>query len=75
MKLKRIAAHKRDEDEKDVAGQSLESLPADKWPCCVEERATFMAPFETEQIKKHALADRNEKQYGHFQPSSQRYPA
>jgi len=75
VKLKRIAAQKRDEDEREVAGQSLESFPADKWPCCVEERATFMAPFETEQIKKHALADRNEKQYGHFQPTRQRYPA
>jgi len=75
VKLKRIAAHKRDDDERDLAGQSLESLPADKWPCCVEERATFMAPFETEHTKRHALAAMNQEHYGHFRPTIQRYPA
>lgn len=75
VKLKRIAGHKRDEDEKVIAGQSLETLLADKWPCCVEERAMFMAPFETEHIKRHALANVNKKHYGHFQPTRQHYPA
>ena len=34
-----------------------------------------MAPFELEQVKRHALAKVNPKQYGHFQPTRQRYPA
>ena len=33
-----------------------------------------MAPFEMEHIKRHALAQRNPKFYGHFQPTPQRYP-
>ncbi len=35
----------------------------------------FMAPFETEHVKKHALASVNKEHYGHFQPTRQRYPA
>ncbi len=74
-KLKRISEHKNEEQEKPNAGRSLEELPNEQWPCCVEERATFMAPFEMEQVKRHALAERNPKIYGHFQPTPQRYPA
>lgn len=75
VKLTRIAAHKDEEQEKLVAGQSLDNLTCEQWPCCVEERGTFMAPFEMEQVKKHALADKNPKHYGHFLPTLQRYPA
>ena len=74
-KLKGIASAKKEESEKLIAGRSLEELHVDQWPCCVEERATFMAPFEMEHLKKHALAKVNSKQYGHFQPTRQRYPA
>lgn len=35
----------------------------------------FMAPFETEHLKRHALASVNKEHYGHFQPTRQRYPA
>jgi ATP-dependent exoDNAse (exonuclease V) alpha subunit len=75
VKLKRIAGLKRDDIEQGIHGESLETLPAGQWPCCVEERATFMAPFEMEQTKRHALADKNPKHYGHFIPTTQRYPA
>ncbi|HET6145565.1 MAG TPA: AAA family ATPase [Candidatus Acidoferrales bacterium] len=74
-KLKGIASSKNEETEKLIAGRSLEDLRVDQWPCCVGERATFMAPFEMEQIKKHALAKVNAKNYGHFQPTRQRCPA
>ena len=74
-KLKGIAGAKNEENEKLIAGRSLEELPRAQWPCCVEERATFMAPFEMEHLKKHALAKVNPNQYGHFQPTRQRYPA
>ena len=75
VKLKRIAAHKKDELETPVAGRSLEELPLDQWPCCVEERAAFMAPFQMELIKRHALAKTNPQHYGHFQETPQRFPA
>lgn len=74
-KLKRIAELKKDDREAPIAGRSLEELSRDQWPCCVEERATFMVPFEMEQEKKHALAAVNADVYGHFLPTPQRYPA
>jgi len=73
-KLKRIAGQKKDEAEQPLAGKSLETLPREQWPCCVEERATFMAPFETEHLKRHALADKNPEHYGHFVATPQRFP-
>ncbi|HZM05278.1 MAG TPA: hypothetical protein VFC44_19960, partial [Candidatus Saccharimonadales bacterium] len=74
-KLKRIAGQKKEDQETPHSGRTLEDLPREQWPCCVEERATFMAPFQMEQVKRHALATVNTKQYGHFRPTSQRYPA
>lgn len=74
-KLKGIANHKKDTEEQAIAGRSLDELPREQWPCCVHERATFMAPFEMEQEKRHALAAMNPKHYGHFKPTPQRYPA
>jgi hypothetical protein len=74
-KLKRIAGAKRDEAERSVAGMSLEKFSREDWPPCVDESATFMAPFELELIKRHALAKKNPKLYGHFEPTPQRYPA
>jgi len=73
--LKGMAGKKHDEQEKPIAGCSLDELPSDQWPHCVHERATFMAPFEMEIIKRHALAERSPQHYGHFQPTRQRYPA
>ena len=74
-KLTRIAGGKKEEAEVLIAGASFAELPRDQWPCCVDERATFMAPFEMEQVKRHALAEKSPKHYGHFQPTPQRYPA
>lgn len=74
-KLKGIAGRKKDEQEIPIAGRSLEKLSHEQWPCCVDERAMFMAPFEMEQEKRHALAAVNTKHYGHFKPTRQRYPA
>ena len=74
-KLKPIAAHKNEAQEKMIVGRTLEALPHEQWPCCVQERAAFMAPFEMEHITRHGLAERSPKHYGHFQPTRQRYPA
>lgn len=75
VKLKRIAATKHDEAELLIAGKSLDEIPREQWPSCVDERATFMAPFELEHLKRHALAEQDQEHYGHFKPTPQRYPA
>lgn len=74
-KLKRIAGAKKDQAEMAIAGKRLEDIPQEQWPCCVSERATFMAPYAMDQVKRHALAERDSKNYGHFLPTMQRYPA
>lgn len=74
-KLKGIAGNKKDEAELPHAGLSLEQIPQAEWPCCIGERAAFMARFEITQIKTHALAKNSPKHYGHFLPTPQRYPA
>lgn len=75
VKLKGIASSKNDEQECKIAGKSLDNLPAEELPPCINERGSFMAPFELEPIKRHALAHMNPDDYGHFQPTPQRYPA
>src|SRR5688572_13392605 len=74
-KLKGIAGAKKDAHETAIAGRTLADLPNDQWPPCVNERATFMAPFELDQIRRHALARDHSEHYGHFIPTPQRYPA
>lgn len=75
VKLKGITDKKSDEQECKIAGHSLDDLAAPDLPPCVNERGSFMAPFELEPIKRHALAHMNAADYGHFQPTPQRYPA
>jgi hypothetical protein len=74
VKLKGIAAAEKDK-EQTVAGRCLDELPREQWPCCLDERSAFMAPFELELTKRHALASKNPEFYGHFRPTAQRYPA
>lgn len=75
VKLKGITDKKNDEQECKIAGRSLDDLPAQDLPPCVNERGSFMASFELEPVKRHALAHMNPDAYGHFQPTPQRYPA
>ncbi len=74
-RLKRIAGAKNDAAELPHAGKSIQDLPHDVRPPCLDERATFMAPFEFDQHKAHALAKSSPQHYGHFTPTLQRYPA
>ncbi len=74
-KLKGIAAAKNDSAEVKFAGRRLDELQAGELPACVNERGAFMAPFEMDHVKRHALAVQNPKNYGHFRPTPQRYPA
>ena len=74
-KLKQIAAEKKDEDEQRQASvESLYDLPREQWPCCVGERAMFMAPFKMDLKKHHPLAKNQPQHYGHIQPTLQHHP-
>lgn len=75
VKLTRIAEAKDEIKEIAVRGKRLDEIPPAQWPCCIDERAMLMAPFEIELVKKHALAEVNKEHYGHFRPTPQRYPA
>ena len=72
-KLKRIADGKNDQAEMLIAGKRLADLPGADWPCCIDESAGFMAPFEFSRTKTHLFSDRDH--YKHLRPTSQRFPA
>ena len=72
-KLKRIANGKDDLAEMSVAGTKLIDLPLTQWPCCVDESASFMAPFELSHIKTHPFEGSDN--YRHFDPTRQTLPA
>jgi len=74
LRLARIAAERDEEKERSVAGQSLKDLPETRWPCCVTERATFMAPFEFVRNAEHPYHYSSPNTHGHFAKSPLRYP-
>ena len=74
-KLKGIGRSKIDAQEIKFAGKRLDEISVSDWPACVHERGMFMAPMEMDHVKRHALAEQMPKVYGHFRPTTQRYPA
>lgn len=74
LKLKRIAEDKDDTAEKAIAGKPLSEIPQEQWPCCVDERMTFMAPFEFTKTKNHPYNRDAEGSHGHFAPTQLRHP-
>ncbi|MCT8975109.1 AAA family ATPase [Clostridium sp. CX1] len=75
LRLRRIAEQREDELEEEVAGKSIEFLEQNKWPCCIAERGTFMAPFEFERFVSHPYKDSSPETHGHFAPTLLKYPA
>ncbi len=73
LKLKRIAEDKDDSAEKAIAGKPLNEIPQEQWPCCVDERMTFMAPFEFTKTKNHPYNRDAEGTHGHFAPTPLRH--
>jgi len=74
LRLKGIAQNRDDAAEQLVAGQPLNVLPQEKWPCCVSERVSFMAPFELTRVANHPYKRTSEGTHGHFAPTSLRLP-
>lgn len=73
LKLENIARKRKDDAEADLAGQSIENLEPNKWPCCIGERATFMAPFEFIREIKHPYLETSQKTHLHFKPTPLRH--
>ncbi|NPV48670.1 MAG: AAA family ATPase [Armatimonadetes bacterium] len=74
MRLKRIADNRDDDAEEAVAGRSIADLPEEQWPCCVSERAMFMAPFEYVRHACHPYSQTSPNTHGHFVATPLRHP-
>lgn len=54
--LKNCALNRKDDKETANAGKFLNVLQEDDYPVCIDERATFMAPFSISKTTKHPYA-------------------
>lgn len=73
--LVNIGEKRRDEHEATCAGQRIDQLPEKDWPPCVEERATFLAPFELTRTITHPYAAASPSTHGHLKPTKFKVPA
>ncbi len=74
--LPRIGAGRRDEVETRCAGQRLDQLDRADLPPCVDERVSFMAPFELTRIREsHPYQGFSPETYGHIAPTRFAQPA
>ncbi len=75
MVLVNIGEKRRDEHEGRCAGQRIDQLPEKDWPPCVEERATFLAPFELTRTITHPYVAASASTHGHLKPTKFKMPA
>lgn len=75
MVLVNIGEKRRDEHEAKCAGQQIDQLPEKDWPPCVEERATFLAPFEITRTITHPYVKASPSTHGHLKPTKFKVPA
>ncbi len=74
LKLKRVAEQRDDVAEGAVAGELFSELPPAKWPCCVGERVSFLAPYEITRKTNHPYNRGPETTHGHFDDTPLRQP-
>lgn len=72
--LDRIRDLRKDEEEEAAAGQSLGDLPPEKWPPCIDEHGTFMAPFVLDREITHPYSKTSPKTHGHLLHTPFRMP-
>jgi hypothetical protein len=75
LKLVNIAESKVEANEEAMRGQSLKDMDHARFPPCVKERATFMAPFPLDRFHEHPYVKTSPKTHAHFKPTRLRYPA
>ena len=73
--LVNIGEKRKDEVEAKCAGQRIDQLDEKDWPPCVEERATFLAPFELNRTIRHPYATFSPGTHGHLKATKFRMPA
>lgn len=73
--LKNCALNRDDELEERVAGKNIQDLSQDEYPCCINERGTFMGYFSVYVLKNHPYTKFNNKIYEHFLDTPLKYPA
>ncbi len=73
--LVNIGKKRNDEHEAKCAGQRIDRLDEKEWPPCVEERATFLAPFEFTRTIRHPYATSSPGTHGHLKPTEFKVPA
>lgn len=74
LKLPRITEKKDENAEDAVAGKSIKILERKDWPCCISERATFMADFPIVRLANHPYTETSPKTHGHFGETECRQP-
>jgi hypothetical protein len=75
LKLVNIAESKVEADEEAVRGQSLKDMDPARFPPCVKERGTFMAPFPLDRFHEHPYVKTSQDTHAHFEPTRLHYPA
>lgn len=75
LKLVNIAESKVEADEEAIHGQSLKDMDPARFPPCVKERATFMAPFSLDRFHEHPYVKTSPNTHAHFKPTRLHYPA
>lgn len=73
--LRNIGAKKREDVEEQLRGRSLDDLPEERFPPCVMDRATFMAPFAFTKYHAHPYSKTSPDTHGHFAPTPLRFPS
>lgn len=78
LRLARISEHRGNPQKANqcevVAGKTIQDLPQAQWPCCVAERAMFMAPFDYTRTITHPYTQSSPETHGHFAPTPLRHP-
>lgn len=73
LALRRIREDKDDQAEAAVAGRPWNELKEAQLPACLNERASFMAPFEVVRTAEHPYVG-SSKAHAHFRPTEFRMP-
>jgi hypothetical protein len=70
--LPRIRELRNDDAEEEVAEECVCDIPAGQWPACINERGTFMAPFDFSRKVKHPYSATSEL-HEHILPTDVRH--
>jgi hypothetical protein len=74
LMLPHIRESRNDDKEEAVAGRFLPDLPPEQWPACMNERGSFMAPFDFARRMKHPYCETSDV-HAHIIPNDFRHGA